>query len=232
MPEIFGYCGDVTFPVQVLGQVVEQIDNRLFFSEQEKYQSKLEKVRFKVEQSFRKLPKEHQRPFEILYVSRDNHRMASVFLVAKIKLDIDHNVVSECISLPSESGLIIGVRSGYSSLQQWYYEWVGSPYKDPDGVNRTSSSVFSAFCDSLKSCDDPLSGGAPQLVGLYRIGPAKTFGIIYDGELYFNGLPVGNTTSLNCAEWRNRLFERCDGESMDLLKGAQKQPRPNTIKQP
>ena len=158
--------------------------------------------------------------------------MASIFLVGKISLDIHHNVVSENIPLPFESGLIIGAGSGDSSLRHWYHKWVGPRHKNPDGVNRTSRSVFSAFCDSLKSCDDPLSGGAPQLVGLYRIGPAKTFGIIYDEERYFNGLPVGNTTLLNSVEWRNSLFERCDGESMVLFKGAQKQPRPNTINQP
>jgi hypothetical protein len=138
MPEIFGYCGDVTFPIQVLGQIVEQIDNGLFFSEQKEYLNKLEKVRGVVEDSFRKLPKEYQRSFQILYVSRDNSGMASEFFAAKISLDTQQKIVSENISLPLESGLIIGTGSGDASLRRWYNEWVGPPHKDPDGINRTS----------------------------------------------------------------------------------------------
>ncbi|MBN4078950.1 hypothetical protein JYT96_03010 [Gammaproteobacteria bacterium AH-315-C21] len=231
-PEIFGYCGDVIFPIQVLGQLVEQIDNGLFFSENEEFTSKLEKVRRVVDESFSGLPEEQQRSFQILYVSRDGSRMESKFFAGNISLNSEHKIVAENIPNPPESGLIVGKGSGSASLKRWYNTWIESNYKDPDGVSRTSRSVFSAFCDSLESKEDPLSGGAPQLVGLYRIGAAISFGIVHNGERYFNGLPVENATELSGVEWRNSLFERCNGESMELIKGAQKQPRPNTIIKP
>ena len=117
-------------------------------------------------------------------------------------------------------------------MDNWDFEWSGNIEKDIHTDNKTSRNVFSAFCDSLESRDDLLSGGSPQLVVLYRTGSAKTIGIIHDGKRYLNGLPVESSSLLNEIEWRNRLFERCDGKSMTLLKGAQKQPRPDTIKKP
>lgn len=232
MPEMFGYCGDVTFPIQILGQIVEQIDNGLLFSIEETYSSKLAKICNIVDDSFHKLPEEQQRSFEILYVTRYKSRMESEFFLAKILLNSHGKIISENISLPNKSGLIVSSGTGNTSLKNWYNNWIGDEHKDIEGLNKTSRSVFSAFCDSLGSKDDPFSGGAPQLIGLYRIGSAITFGVIYDGERYINGLPIENSTLLSKVEWRNTLFERCDGQSMLILKGAQKQPRPNTIKQP
>jgi hypothetical protein len=78
-------------------------------------------------------------------------------------------------------------------------------------VGRTSRAVFSAFCDSFRSGTDSFSGGAPQLVGLYRKGVGESFGIIYQNARYLFGVPAGpDEAALMALEWRNELFERCD----------------------
>ena len=136
------------------------------------------------------------------------------------------------IELPEESGLIISAGSGKVALKKWYEEWVGLHNKDPYRSGRTSRNVFSAFCDSLESQADPLSGGAPQLVGLYRVGPANSFGIIHNNQRFLNGIEVKPSSSLNEIEWRNTLFERCCGETLKILKKAQRQPKLRGIKQP
>jgi hypothetical protein len=86
-----------------------------------------------------------------------------------------------------------------------------------------SRAVFTGFCDSLVSGEDPFSGGAPQLVGLYRNGSGMHFGTFLRGKGYYRGLEAAQL-SLPQIEWRNELFERCDS-SGKRIEGAQAQPR-------
>jgi hypothetical protein len=51
-----------------------------------------------------------------------------------------------------------------------------------------SRAVFTGFCDALVSGQDPFSGGAPQLVALYRHGAGMHFGTFLRGKSYFRGL--------------------------------------------
>lgn len=231
LPEIFGYCGSVSFPIQILGQLIEHIDDRLLFSESDSIETKIEKIRSEINRSLNLMPKPQRGSCEILYATRLGNRMQSSFHAAKIKAT--HNGVSaEKIKLPENSGLIASSGSGKVSLNMWYEEWVGKSSQDPYQSGRTSRSVFSAFCDSLESRQDPYSGGAPQLVGIYREGPSKNFGVIHRGKRYLNGVEVVSTVGLNSIEWRNELFERCCGDSMLILKKAQRQPKSRGIKKP
>ena len=97
-------------------------------------------------------------------------------------------------------------------------------------LERTSRSVFSSFCDALDSGGDKHSGGAPQMIGLYRQKAGRSFGIIYNDKRYFEGLPVSDTGQADGIEWRNRRFEICDGATMQRRKEAQPQPRPTQLR--
>jgi len=94
---------------------------------------------------------------------------------------------------------------------------------DPQG--RTSRAIFWAFCDALNKKTDPLSGGAPQLIGLYRTEMAKSYGITYEGHRYYQGLLVPDSAHLNGIEWRDVNFQRVDGATMQVLPGAQRHGR-------
>ncbi|MDX7757120.1 hypothetical protein [Aeromonas hydrophila] len=224
-PELFGYSGSVTFPIQMLGQLIEHIDNGLAICQNDNIDKKLESIRSYIESSFNAMPHDQKKPCQILYATRLGNRMSSSFHMAIF--DITSGGIScEKMALPEKSGLIVTTGSGKVSFKKWYDTWVGKPDQDPHQTGRTSRAVFSSFCDSLESQKDPFSGGAPQLVGLYREGAAINFGIIYNGKRYFNGSEVTELQNLNLIEWRNSLFERCDGDTMNILDKAQRQPRP------
>lgn len=223
-PEILAYCGDVLFPSQVLGSIIDQIDNNLLIDENDEQSTKKNKIYNCICDSFNSYPKRRRNEFQILYASRQNSKMKSIFHAMKIAWNSSKGWNLIDLKIPVSSGLIDGIGSGTGSLKEWYNKWQRSDIKG------TSRSVFSAFCDSLLSKKDVYSGGAPQLVGIYRKGPAKTFGIVYNNEKFFNGKNINSLINLNKIEWRNNLFERCDGTTLCLLKGAQRQPRPKNIK--
>ena len=122
--------------------------------------------------------------------------------------------------LPQKSDVAAIYGSGEASIKESVRRWRRSE------AGGTSRSIFSAFCDSLKSGSDPATGGAAQLVGIYRQGTAKSFGVIYGKSRYLHGLCVDGSQYLGGVEWFNELFERCDWKTAERLKDAQPQPRP------
>jgi hypothetical protein len=134
------------------------------------------------------------------------------------------DLFDDAVMLPSESVLVLTVGSGESTVARYDAAWRKTE------VGRTSRAVFSAFCEALKSGADHFSGGAPQLVGIYRRGHGETFGVIYQGERYVLGVSISSDQAGKLAvEWRNELFERCDGPSMERLEGAQRHSRPRRV---
>jgi hypothetical protein len=223
--EILGYCGDVTFPNQVLSQICNQIDIGMLFGTGDTFDSKLAKIESTISNAYESYPQEHKKSFQILYACRIGEGMISHFHIAQICGDSKGGLLTNILKLPESSALIDGVSSGAESLKKWYGRWQKSD------VSGTSRSVFSAFCDSLQSGEDKLSGGAPQLIGIYRRGSARVFGIVLNGKRYVGGCEVPHAGQFGAVEWRNFLFERCDSNSMKLLSGAQPQPRPTNVPQ-
>ncbi len=107
------------------------------------------------------------------------------------------------LNIPEDSALVLAIGSGGNSVKEYNRRWC-------DALGRTSRSVFGSFCESLAAKTDAKSGGAPQLVGLYRKGLARYFGVIYEGQKYLLGVSVESDSACENVEWRNSLFERCD----------------------
>src|SRR5258708_7028877 len=120
------------------------------------------------------------------------------------------------ILVPERSALLVSEGSGASAVKKYYERWQKSHSAD------TSRAVFSAFCESITSQNDPLTGGAPQLAGLYRVGPGRLYGVIHDGQRYFAGATLIGAEQTETIEWRNHLFERVAGIKKQRLPGAQK----------
>ncbi len=130
----------------------------------------------------------------------------------------------EALPVSAASGIIGAWGSGEAVVDRCYKHWLNTRQG-----GRTSRSVFSAFCDAIVSGEDPFTGGAPQLVGLYRKGGGVSFGIVYGGARYFLRVPVTDRALVSMVEWRNALFERCDGQTMKRLEGAQRHQRPRCL---
>lgn len=223
-PEILGYFGDVLFPSQVLGQLIDLIDSDLLFNVEDSPDSKWLKISSTVRKSFEGYPDESSHRFSIVYCTREDSGMASIFHMSMLSWEPGEGWTDEqWIDLPKQSDIIAVFGSGEKAISKWYSYWSGTREK------RTSRSVFSAFCDALQSEEDEQSGGAPQLVGIYRKGAAESFGVIFKCQRYLLGLPVDESDSLDAVEWRNSLFERCDWRTMKSLEGAQRHSRPRGL---
>ena len=221
--EIFGYCGDVTFPSQILQHTIDQINNDLLFSKKDSIKDKTNKIFELIKNDFSEYPSSINKGFEILYFSRENSKMKSKFHLSKFQWNNKDKWRMKTISLPHKSGLVDYTGSGAKSIFEWYRKWQNTEVKE------TSRSVFSAFCDSIYSKEDPYTGGSAQLVGLYRIGNGINFGIIHNNQRFIRGKPIKHHDNIDKIKWRNRLFERCDGRSMKIKSNAQKQPKPSTL---
>jgi hypothetical protein len=208
-PEIFGYVGDVFFPSLVLGQIADAPASP---GEAASTEERFDKITRTVQQAFGSLPGTERRPFRIAYAVRVGTAMAAVFRL--FSLDWGHatgwNSREELLPKASDSIVIWG--SGAAAVETWRTRWSNS------SQGGTSRALFSAFCDAIGSRTDSLSGGAPQLVGLYRIGEARTIGIIHDGHPYLFGLKADASDHTDGrVEWRNRLFERCNAQGVQVV---------------
>jgi len=118
--------------------------------------------------------------------------------------------------MPQTSSVLTIAGTGIPQIRKALSLWQSSKHAN------TSRAVFSAFCESIAGHGDPLTGGPPQLGGLYRIGPGRLFGVIYNNQQYFAGATLRSSDNFGEIEWRNRLFERMDGDTKKLLNKAQK----------
>lgn len=221
-PDIFGYCGDVLFPSIVLNQITDLIDQGLLYGENWDCIQKTEAVTKKLIESFKNYPTEVKdittNSLQVIHCSRDNEQN---FHCSKIEWRKEANEwKGTTVELKDFSDKLFVIGSGAKEFKIKYEDHWKS-------VNtKTSRAIYHCFNDTLENIEDSQCGGAPQLVGLYRIENAKHYGIIYNGNRYFQGIKINNLKKFNNIEWRNELFEICDGNTMKIKSNAQRQPNP------
>jgi hypothetical protein len=221
-PDILGYYGEVLFTSLVLGQIIDLIDAGALFEPDAQPEQKFLAISNVFKQAHATYPL--RSPFSILHSSRQNEGMLSTFALFELSWGSIVGWRDRQVPIPSaKSGIAVARGSGAQSVQLSVEQWMKTE------VGGTSRAVFSAFCDALDSGIDPASGGAPQLVGIYREGSAKSFGVIHKDRRYLHGLCVDESPWLDGVEWRNELFERCDWETGRKLEGAQRHARPTRL---
>jgi hypothetical protein len=221
-PDIFGFCGDALFASQVLGQIVDLVDNGLLFHPRARPEKRHAAVYAAIQASHRGRHKAPDGDFQIVHVSRHGENADSNFQVwatgytARTGAWEDSSLVLDAFT-PIAFGS--GAKKFIERLER------RTRPKESD-VNRAA---FSAFCDSLAEETDAASGGVPQLVGLYGSRPAQTFGIVYEGVRYLHGLPTG-AVHAGRLEWRDRDFQSIDGRTLQSKKLVRRQDRARTVK--
>lgn len=214
-PDLLGYVGDVLFPSLVLGQITAAIDSGTLFPPGAIPEARFALISHAIKTSFGKLPELAKKPFTTFYATREGEGMKALFHLWALSWSDCGRWDEESIAIPPISSAIRVSGSGARVVDKWQSYW------DSSSQGRTSRAVFGALCDAIYSASDPRSGGAPQLIGLFRASFAKTIGVVVDGMPYLLGMPVPAEQGLfSDIQWRNSLFERV-GPTGELLKGAQ-----------
>jgi hypothetical protein len=222
-PEILAYCGDVIFASTALGQALQLLEGGLLWQESASPEDRTKSLDAFLKESWQKYPRSRQTQFSVTYACRLRSGMDSLFFMAKLGWDQSLGWTIDLPPLPIASDIVVVAGSGEPHFREKYRRWSETE------ISGTSRAVYSAFCDHVKSGRDPRTGGAPQLVGLFREGNAVTFGIIYHEERWASGIRVSPSPALNKVTWVNELFEQRDGITMNLADGAQRHARPRSI---
>jgi len=226
-PDVFGYAGDVVFPCLCLSQIVDALDNGLLAPAGASPLERSEVVYEAIQTSFNRRHNGDDRDFTIYHGARENEGPQTIFHLWTIDFLASSKTWQRSkIEIGSETNIVKSAGSGGKSAEQQASSW--AKHLSP-GLSR---SIFSGFCDLLEKQEDPLSGGAPQLVGLYLKGPAKTFGIVSGGQPFLYGLPVVPNLSSATLEWRDTLFQRLDGQTLQRVEGGQRHARPTQLVRP
>jgi hypothetical protein len=217
-PEIFGFCGDVTFAKNVLMQLLQQIDNGLLLSEKDDHVDKNNKIFSYIKTSFIAFPKgKLKEGFTILHATR----VKNEFFCFRTSGKSNASITNFQIELPKVSFNIFSEGSGKREFDNNFHKWE----KETHNNFRTSRAVYHCLEETLERMKDKRTGGKPQVIGLYRIRNSVTFGILHNGKRFLNGMEVDQNVNAENIEWRNELFERIDPSSLGLIMGAQRQPK-------
>ena len=207
-PDIFAYCGDRLFAAHVLSHVVSAIDAGYLYSKTDSALGRMHNVQQVLRMLWDSYPEKHKDDADIVHVTRDGEGVGCAFTYRRHSFKRGKvPTSSEAARAPSGqvSAPLLALGTGKTAVESSIDEW-NSRYQN----RHTSRAVFAAFCESLAEHKDKRSGGAPQLVGLYRIGAGRSFGVIWNDHRYFDGLPTVSRANKSAVPWRNNSFEIAD----------------------
>ena len=232
-PELFGYTGYALLPFTALTQACTAIDAGLRDPQAEKSaDGKCDWLWNRIKEQTLSHPAGPDHDFTILYGVRTGtktyiHRRGRgneppVHDDANPKATFDLYVLrwsstsgtfqSSHYPVPHSCSSILRLSgTGVGSIQAAQEVWLQSQGK---GTSRT---MFSSLCDALRAGTDNQSGGAPQLVGLYRQGPGRTIGVVTQKGTFFQGVPFRDHPG-SAVEWRDESFNPVDSRGIPKKK--------------
>lgn len=194
-----------------------QIDNGLLLSEYDTSDIKNRKIFDYIKSSFRGYPKSSLAgTFTILHGTRAENE----FKPYKISSNKKGDLTEENIELPYISTKVFSAGSGKEEFDTNWIHWDTMRHNN----YRTSRAVYHCLEKTLKEIKDPSTGGLPQIIGLFRIGSSRLFGVVENGKKFIYGKQVSETATVQSIEWRNENFERVNPETLNIIEGAQRQP--------
>lgn len=198
-PYIFGYWGDVLFPALAIPMIIEQLDSAVLVGNPAR---PFGVVGNALRRLWLDYPPAERRDAGVIVGHRLASGMKSAFSLAVFTYEAaDGKWSRRSLPMPSRSAVLRLAGSGTESVRKARRPWEESTEAG------TSRAVFAAFCDSLASDTDPGSGGGPQLVGLHRVGPGKTFGVTVGRKAFLTGAKASRQQA-GRVDWFNELFER------------------------
>jgi hypothetical protein len=220
--DVFGYCGDAFFPPMIIGQVIEQSDAGVLLPADAHPKTRHDRIIGAFRRAMQRRINAPMQSFSLFHGSRECELMRSRFFLWETRYDVTRDQwedIEHCIS-ETQSYLAHIDGTGRASIEKRGMHWDKSTSKG------TSRAGMWAFCEALQSGRDRFSGGPPQLVGIWRKGPAQNFGMLWHGKAYIAGLEVCGELDWQAVSWFNHLFERCDGRTGRRLKSAKSHIKP------
>ncbi|HEP8974296.1 TPA: hypothetical protein VDU83_006725 [Pseudomonas aeruginosa] len=203
----------------LLRRTASRIGIAYLFERTDSAPARMEKVRQVIGMAWDTYPDSQKDKTQIVHVSRSEEGVGCKFfyqehILDPLALGILSSAMATAPSGEISKPLLFGGTGGGSvenSIESW-----NRRYKS----RHTSRAMFAAFCESILSDEDPHSGGAPQLVGLYRIGAGRSFGVIWNNARYFDGQKTLSKASKDNVAWRNDTFEVVDQSKKKRLPGT------------
>jgi hypothetical protein len=227
-PEVFAYIGDVLFPSLLLGQHVALLDSGFDPGLEVSAGKRREVLIDAVKRAVQTYPQEWMAggTTTIVHIARQGVGLGVAFVTTLIRINgpqVSHQVID---SLDS-AGILEFTADGVHEVNRPILEGSGADAVETElgrwqATDRQylSRRVFESHCRAIESGTASGSGGAPQLVGLYREGSGRAFGFAAPGQRpSLFGSPIRDDDALGSLEYRNRLFERVD-RAGGLLPGA------------
>lgn len=217
-PLIFGYCGDVVYPLFHIGAILSLIDSFGISCIGNNFDDHCFSICSMLNSSSEEYFKSIKTESTIIFVEREFIGMDSIFRMCKFKF-INGKYINEKIDIESSSPLIFAGGSGGIMYTDLYY--------DKFRANSVSREVFWALCSFIKSGVDKNTGGSPQLAGLFKKGSAVPHCVVWNDSLYFCGTDINSIQhhsffeGIKCV---NENFELCNPITKNLKEGAQRQP--------
>lgn len=206
--DVFGYCGDAYFMPMALNQVMNLIACGVMDLTAATAEERHTKVLAQLKNSLGRILTRHVLDMTLFHGAREGDGMQCSFRlwrsIYKPKLKLWHD---EELAIEDRSYLARVDGSGKPTVEKFEAKASAKP------ASGTSRAAINAFCESLDSAEDPFSGGPPQLVGLWRIGPARQFGFCWKGRFYIAGMEYPASSSREKIRWFNEFFEHCDPQT-------------------
>ncbi|MEX2376163.1 MAG: hypothetical protein WD942_11370 [Dehalococcoidia bacterium] len=213
--DVFGYCGDAYFMPMTLGQILSMAAAGVVDLNSPSAKQRHDLVLSLLANSLSMIQTRHALPMTLFHGARDGEHMLSRFRLWRSHFDPKSMSWSEDeLTVGDRSYLAAIDGSGGAQIRKFEKEAAST------GAAGTSRAAIHAFCNSLHSGGDQFSGGAPQLVGLWRKGHAREFGVCWHGKFFIAGMQVPDSLDRQKVDWFNHLFERCDGRTGRRLVGS------------
>lgn len=140
--------------------------------------------------------------FTVFHGSRNGFGMNATFAISRHRyVGRDDKWMTEELDLRSrESHAITYDGSGEEAI----FDNVALLKVKLGSVSRVN---FAGLCAALREKADPLSGGAPQLLGLGSVGASRHYGLVTPSGTFFKGLHILPTSAPDGTQWRDTNLE-------------------------